>query len=152
MFNVFCTGRKQTMFEHDTFKATVGQIAASFHPRGMLGSEAASVGIFIMNRFYQGTDKLVVPYWVTVCAMSFLIYSYQSLMHFLCCCELIFFNAMLCLMQAKIYAGHVDRALKKWLLRTGEDRVDKHTTVRRFPFFVFTIYSCLLFYFMFWNL
>ena len=66
------------MFVHDHCNATVGQIAESFHPRGMLGSEAASVGIYLMNRYYAGSDKFVAPYWVTVCAMSFLIYSYQS--------------------------------------------------------------------------
>ena len=79
---IFCTGRGQQMFVHDHCHATVGQIAYSFKPRGMLGSEAASVGIYLMNRYYLGSDKFVVPYWVIVCPMSFDIYSYQIfLMH-----------------------------------------------------------------------
>ena len=80
------------MFVHDHCNATVGNIAASFSPRGMLGSEAASVGIFLMNRYYVGSDKCVAPYWVAVCAVSFIIYSYQSF-NVVCLdvfCELIF--------------------------------------------------------------
>ena len=66
------------MFVHDQCNATVGHIVSSFRPRGMLGSAAASVGIYIMNQYYLGSDKYVAPYWIIVCPMSSLIYSYQS--------------------------------------------------------------------------
>jgi len=62
------------MFENEVCKATIQNIAGSFSPRGMLGSEAASVGIYLLGEKYAGSDKLVVPYWVTV----------SSLLSFLC--------------------------------------------------------------------
>ena len=78
MYSQICTSKKQPMFVHDHCNATVRNIAASFSPRGMLGSEADSIGIFLMNRYYVGSDKCVAPYWVAVCVVSFIIYSYQS--------------------------------------------------------------------------
>ena len=48
-------------------------------------------------------------------------------------------------MQAKIYAGHIDRGLKKWLLKTGEERVDKCSTVRRLFRFHFLFMFVILF-------
>jgi hypothetical protein len=59
--------RKQMMFDKDeVICCTVGQIAKSFSPRGLLGTGPASVGIYLLGEKYAGSDKLIVPYWVTV--------------------------------------------------------------------------------------
>jgi hypothetical protein len=59
--------RKEMMFDNDeVISCTVGQIAKSFSPRGMLGTGPASVGIYLLGQKYAGSDKLIVPYWVAV--------------------------------------------------------------------------------------
>lgn len=54
------------MFVNDIVKCTVGDIAQCFSPRGMLSNSAAAVGIYILGQKYKDSEKLVVPYWVTV--------------------------------------------------------------------------------------
>jgi len=55
------------MFGNKKVKATVYEVASCFHPRGMLGSETAEVGIYLLREKYKGSEKLIVPYWVCVC-------------------------------------------------------------------------------------
>jgi hypothetical protein len=63
--------RKEMMFDKDeVISCTVGQIAKSFSPRGLLGTGPASVGIYLLGEKYAGSDKLIVPYWVTVSLSS----------------------------------------------------------------------------------
>jgi hypothetical protein len=51
------------MFDNDeVISCTVGQIAKSFSPRGLLGTGAASVDIYLLGQKYAGPDKLIVPY------------------------------------------------------------------------------------------
>ena len=70
--------------------------------------------------------------------LLFIVINHLMSFVWMCFCELIFFMIWL---QAKIYAGQVDRSLKKWLLKTGDERVDKCTTVRR----LFMFYCLFLF-------
>jgi hypothetical protein len=63
--------RKQMMYDNDeVISYTMGQIAKLFSPRGLLGAGAASVGIYLLGQKYAGSDKLIVPYWVTVSISS----------------------------------------------------------------------------------
>ena len=48
-------------------------------------------------------------------------------------------------LQAKIYAGQVDKSLKKWLLKTGDVCVDKCTTVKRLFMFYYLFLFALLY-------
>ena len=59
------------MFENMYCKAVVLDIARVFRPDGVLGTEVASVGIYILSKRYKESEKLVVPYWITV---SFFLY------------------------------------------------------------------------------
>ena len=54
------------MFENEVCQATVWHIASSFRIDECLGNEVAAVGIYLLGEKYLGSDKLVVPYWVTV--------------------------------------------------------------------------------------
>ena len=54
------------MFEKEVCQATVWHIASSFTIDECPGSEAGTVGIYLLGQKYLGSDKLVVPYWVTV--------------------------------------------------------------------------------------
>ena len=56
----------EVMFENNYCKATVLDIARAFRPDGMLGIEVASVRIYILLERYKESEKLVVPYWITV--------------------------------------------------------------------------------------
>ena len=54
------------MFENEVCQATVQHIASSFRIDECLGNEAGAVGTYLLGQKYLGSDKLVVPYWVTV--------------------------------------------------------------------------------------
>ena len=54
------------MFQNNECEATVEDVAISFSPRGMLRSNVAEVALYCLRAKYQGSDKLILPYWVCV--------------------------------------------------------------------------------------
>lgn len=54
------------MFQNKECEASVEDVAISFAPRGMLRSNVAEVALYCLRAKYQGSDKLVLPYWVPV--------------------------------------------------------------------------------------
>ena len=62
---VFCF-RSKVMFRNNECEATVEDVASSFSSRGMLWSSAAEVALYCLRAKYQGSDKLILPYWVCV--------------------------------------------------------------------------------------
>ena len=83
------------------------------------------------------------PYWVAVCDVSFIIYSYQSF-NVVCLDVFLWIDFFMIWLQAKIYAGQVDKSLKKWLLKIGDERADNCTTVRRLFMFYYLFLFALL--------
>lgn len=62
---VFCF-RSMVMFRNNECEATVEDVASSFSSRGMLRSSVAEVTLYCLRAKYQGSDKLILPYWVCV--------------------------------------------------------------------------------------
>ena len=54
------------MFQNNECEASVEDVAISFAPRGMLQSNVAEVALYYLRAKYQGSDKLILPYWVCV--------------------------------------------------------------------------------------
>ena len=54
------------MFQNKECEATVQEVATSFGPRGMLTSNVAECALYCLRAKYQGSDKLILPYWVCV--------------------------------------------------------------------------------------
>ena len=54
------------MFQNNECEAYVEDVAISFAPREMLRSNVAEVALYCLRAKYQGSDKLILPYWVCV--------------------------------------------------------------------------------------
>ena len=54
------------MFQNKECEASVVDVAISFGPRGMLRSNVAECALYCLCAKYQGSDKLILPYWVCV--------------------------------------------------------------------------------------
>ena len=54
------------MFQNNECEATVEDVTISFSPRGMLRSNVAEIALYCLRAKYQGSDKLILPYWVCV--------------------------------------------------------------------------------------
>ena len=54
------------MFQNKECEASVQEVAISFGPRGMLTSNVAECAPYCLRAKYQGSDKLILPYWVCV--------------------------------------------------------------------------------------
>ena len=54
------------MFQNNECEASVEDVTISFAPRGMLRSNVAEVALYCLRAKYQGSDKLILPYWVCV--------------------------------------------------------------------------------------
>ena len=54
------------MFQNKECEASVEDVAISFAPRGMLRSNVVEVALYCLHAKYQGSDKLILPYWVCV--------------------------------------------------------------------------------------
>ena len=54
------------MFQNKECEASVEDVAISFGPRGMLRSNVAECALYCLRAKYQGSDKLILPYWVCV--------------------------------------------------------------------------------------
>ena len=54
------------MFQNNECEATVEDVAISFSPCRMLRSNVAEVALYCLRAKYQGSDKLILPYWVCV--------------------------------------------------------------------------------------
>lgn len=64
--------RNEVMFKNEFCDTTVWHISRSFRPGGMLSSGPAEVGIYLISEKYKGSNKLVIPFWITVsCLFSF---------------------------------------------------------------------------------
>jgi hypothetical protein len=58
--------RSMIMFQNKECEASVQEVAISFGPRGMLTSNVAECALYCLRAKYQGSDKLILPYWVCV--------------------------------------------------------------------------------------
>ena len=58
--------RSMIMFQNNECEAFVEDVAISFGPRGMLRSNVAEVALYCLRAKYQGSDKLILSYWVCV--------------------------------------------------------------------------------------
>ena len=54
------------MFQNNECEATVEDVAISFCPREMLQCNVAVAAVYCLRAKYQGSDKLILPYWVCV--------------------------------------------------------------------------------------
>ena len=63
---LFACFRSMIMFQNKECEASVEDVAISFAPRGMLRSNVAEVALYCLRAKYQGSDKLILPYWVCV--------------------------------------------------------------------------------------
>ena len=54
------------MFQNKKCEASVEDVAISFGPCGMLRSNVAECAFYCLCAKYQGSDKLILPYWVCV--------------------------------------------------------------------------------------
>ena len=63
---LFACFRSIIMFQNKECEASVEDVAISFAPRGMLRSNVAEVALYCLRVKYQGSDKLILPYWVCV--------------------------------------------------------------------------------------
>ena len=63
---LFACFRSMIMFQNKECEASVVDVAISFGPRGMLRSNVAEVALYCLRVKYQGSDKLILPYWVCV--------------------------------------------------------------------------------------
>ena len=63
---LFACFRSMIMFQNNECAASVEDVAISFGPRGMLQSNVAEVALYCLPAKYQGSDKLILPYWVCV--------------------------------------------------------------------------------------
>ena len=54
------------MFQNNECEASVEDVAISFAPRRMLRSNMVEVALYCLRAKYQGSDKLILPYWVCV--------------------------------------------------------------------------------------
>lgn len=66
IFLAFLLCSNKVLFEDNECRAKVQHIADAFRPTGLLGSEAATVGINVIADKYAGSEKLVVPLWICV--------------------------------------------------------------------------------------
>ena len=62
----FACFRSMIMFQNKECEASVEDVAISFAPRRMLRSNVAEVALYCLRAKYQGSDKLILPYWVCV--------------------------------------------------------------------------------------
>ena len=63
---LFACFRSTIMFQNKECEASVEDVAISFGPRGMLRSNVAECALYCLRAKYQGSDKLILPYWVCV--------------------------------------------------------------------------------------
>ena len=63
---LFACFRSMIMFQNRECEASVEDVAISFAPRGMLRSNVAECALYCLRAKYQGSDKLILPYWVCV--------------------------------------------------------------------------------------
>ena len=63
---LFACFRSMIMFQNKECEASVEDVAISFGPRGMLTSNVAECALYCLRAKYQGSDKLILPYWVCV--------------------------------------------------------------------------------------
>ena len=63
---LFACFREMIMFRNKECEASVQEVAISFGPRGMLTSNVAECALYYLRAKYQGSDKLILPYWVCV--------------------------------------------------------------------------------------
>ena len=63
---LFACFRSMIMFQNKECEASVQEVAISFGPRGMLTSNVAECALYCLRAKYQGSDKLILPYWVCV--------------------------------------------------------------------------------------
>ena len=64
LFPLFFRGEE--IFRNDFCGTTLWYISKSFRPKGMLSSGPAEVGIYLISEKYKGSNKMVIPYWITV--------------------------------------------------------------------------------------
>ena len=63
---LFACFRSMIMFQNKECEASVEEVAISFGHRGMLRSNVAECALYCLRAKYQGSDKLILPYWVCV--------------------------------------------------------------------------------------
>ena len=61
------------MFQNEECDASVGKVASAFILGGILNSYSADVVLYCLREKCRGTDKLIVPRWVTwsIACLSF---------------------------------------------------------------------------------
>ena len=112
------------MFHSNHCTASIWDIVSSFRPTGMLNSAAAEVGITLLRDMFKESNKLVLPYFITVsfkcshhCFFLLLFCSMQVLTSF------VFFR------QTKIFAGKIDQTVRRWFIRNPIERLDGYDYV-----------------------
>ena len=58
--------RGEEIFRNDFCGTILWHLSKSFRPNGMLSSGPAEVGIYLISEKYKGSNKMVIPYWISV--------------------------------------------------------------------------------------